>query len=54
MRGEIVEGPEFYEKVSATVREKGVMGSKGFFYAIYEEDRGLMINLEHIQPPEPW
>ena len=41
---EIDEGPEFYEEVSAIIREKG---SKGFFYAIYE---GLMINLWHIQP----
>ena len=50
----IEDGPAFYNEVRNIIQEKGVLNYKGFFYAIFEEKKGLMINLKRIQPPEPW
>lgn len=50
----IEDGPEFYNEVRSIIKEKGVMNYKGYFYAIFEEEKGLKINLTRIQPPEAW
>ena len=44
-------GPEFYEEISSIIREKGVLKTSGYFYAMYSKEKGLMINTKRIQPP---
>ena len=49
--GKIDNGTEFCKEVSAIIREKGVFSTHGYFYAIYDKEKGLMINIKRIQPP---
>ena len=50
-KGNIDNGAEFHKEVSAIIRKKGVFSTHGCFYAIYDGEKGLMINIKHIQPP---
>ena len=43
-----------YQKALEAVKGHGLMGAKAYFYAIWEESKGLKINLNTIQAPEPW
>ena len=49
--GKIENGTEFHKEVSAIIRKKGVFNTHGYFYAIYDGEKGLMINIKRIQPP---
>ena len=46
--------PKVYQEALEAVKTRGLMGAKAYFYAAWEEGKGLKINLKRVQPPESW
>ena len=46
--------PSVYQEALQAVKTHGLMGAKAYFYAVWEEGKGLKINLKRVQPPESW
>ena len=45
---------EFYDEVLRVIRTQGILGVRAFFYAFWEEGKGLRINFKRVQPPDIW
>lgn len=43
-----------FQEACKAVKTHGLMGAKAYFYAMWEEGKGLKINLKRVQPPESW
>ncbi len=52
--GQLAPKDDVYLELVRAVKKDGVMGVKGFFYAIWEDGKGLRVNAKRIQPPESW
>ena len=37
-----------------SLRKRGILGVRAFFYAFWEDGIGLKINIKRMQPPETW
>ena len=48
------QSPSVFQEALEAVKTHGLMGAKAYFYAIWEEGKGLKINLKRVQPPESW
>jgi len=53
MLGHIPPQDSSYTRMITIIKERGLQGCKGFFYAIWN-DGVLKINITDIQPPEAW
>ena len=49
-----VKSPKVFQEALEAVKTRGLMGAKAYFYAAWEEGKGLKINLKRVQPPESW
>ena len=50
---------DHYDELLETIRSKGVLGVKAYFYAFWEcgateAESGIKININKVQPPETW
>ena len=43
-----------YDILVSKIKAEGVFGDKGFFYAFYDEDDTLKVNVNNILPPRTW
>ena len=43
-----------YDILVSKIKAEGVFGDKGFFYAFYDKDDTLKINVSNILPPRTW
>merc|ERR1712039_203840 len=46
--------PKVFQEALEAVKTHGLMGAKAYFQAVWEEGKGLKINLKRVQPPESW
>ena len=54
INGHIVPEMSAYQEALEAVKTHGLMGAKAYFYAVWEESKGLRVNLKRVQPPESW
>ena len=51
--GTILPGDNLFDELTNKIREEGVSGLKGYFYA-FSKDGKIKINPKRIQLPQPW
>ena len=57
--GMIAPDMDHYDELLKTIRRRGVLGVKAYFYAFWEGGAteakcGLKVNIKEVQPPETW
>ena len=54
INGHIIPEMSTYQEALEAVKTHGILSAKAYFYAVWEEGKGLKINLKRVQPPESW